>query len=1041
MRLFFPMRSLSALALFASLGLVGQPTEAQRRSAHSHAPGVSAGHDRASAAGDAGTANATGPSGTTIDAQQGEPTGFAPRVIDDDCVDGGFLATLPPDFYDAPVSDDWVSPVGLTFDDNGRLYIWDKIGLVYLVEDGVRLPEPLIDISDEVNQGSTHGLLGFALDPDFLSNGFIYLLYAVDKHHLLFFGTPEYDPTANNYYDSTIGRLTRYTANVGDGFTTVDETSRTILIGDSIDNGFPICGAAHSVGTLAFGDDGTLIVSSGDGEYASSPGGVNNCIEDGILAPEEQVGEFRSLVINSLAGKLLRIDPMTGDGVPSNPYYDALEPRAARSRVWALGFRTPHRITMRPFSGDPSPAVGDPGSVYVGDVGSYRWEELDIATTGGMNFGWPIFEGNDLHPAFGTLAVENLEAPNPLFGMDIPGVGICTQEYLTFQEVLVQDSMMPAWPLTCDPSVDASAMASVFMHARATLEWGHDEGARVPNFDGSGQATTALLGSPESAATGAPFLGNCSIAGTWYLGTSFPPQYFDTYFHADFGGTWIRSMRFDAGDNLLEVNSFAETAGSVIALATHPLTGELYYLDRLGDGQQLRRIYYNVGNEPPVAAASASTEFGPIPLDIQFSSDGTIDPEGSELSYLWDFGDGTPPSILKSPRRIFPSQDVTEMGSVIMRLDELSPPIPLGLGNSNTSVLHDRVYPPVGILSFPDQFDTLHTDPVDGLPTGLPLQKFDEDLQEYIDWFGYEFDEPHTFLGLYYQEGVNATGIGGWFETLEIQIRNIVTGEWEPVSGFASNPPYVGLDAEPVHYERFEMNFFPKRGDAIRMWGIPGGPLRYLSVAEMRVLAQPGNVNTAPYNQDVTLTVTDLAAASDCSTVTLSLNNTPPEVTVNTPIVGQSFTIAGVTDIALDATVSDLEHDGQLTCLWEVELVHDNHSHPEPLVHDCVGVATIAPHQLDPDDVHYYELTLRVTDPLGLETERVGYLYPLEDCNLNGLTDDIDFANGTSFDANRNGIPDECEVDCNANDIHDIFELALGFLTDADENGTPDECE
>src|SRR6185295_13380272 len=80
---------------------------------------------------------------------------------------------------------------------------------------------------------------------------------------------------------------------------------------------------------------------------------------DGIIRPEENVGAFRSQMLNSFNGKLLRIDPQTGDGIPSNPFYSASEPRAPHSRVWALGFRNPFRFSIKPNSGSSKPSTGD----------------------------------------------------------------------------------------------------------------------------------------------------------------------------------------------------------------------------------------------------------------------------------------------------------------------------------------------------------------------------------------------------------------------------------------------------------------------------------------------------------------------------------------------------------------------------------------------------------------------------------------------------------------------------------------------------------
>lgn len=85
------------------------------------------------------------------------------------CVAAGLLMTLcgtglhlmaqsvPSGFNDAVVIGGFSAPVGFTFDANGRMYVWEKQGKVWIVENGVRLPSPLIDISEEVGNWRDHG--------------------------------------------------------------------------------------------------------------------------------------------------------------------------------------------------------------------------------------------------------------------------------------------------------------------------------------------------------------------------------------------------------------------------------------------------------------------------------------------------------------------------------------------------------------------------------------------------------------------------------------------------------------------------------------------------------------------------------------------------------------------------------------------------------------------------------------------------------------------------------------------------------------------
>src|SRR5258706_11398094 len=105
----------------------------------------------------------------------------------------GSAATLPPGFVETEIGGDWEGAVGVTFDDTGTMYEWDRDGRVWVFENDARLATPLIDISDEVGNWGDHGLLGFALHPNFRHNGYIYLFYVVDHHHLAKFGTADYN--------------------------------------------------------------------------------------------------------------------------------------------------------------------------------------------------------------------------------------------------------------------------------------------------------------------------------------------------------------------------------------------------------------------------------------------------------------------------------------------------------------------------------------------------------------------------------------------------------------------------------------------------------------------------------------------------------------------------------------------------------------------------------------------------------------------------------------------------------------------------------
>ena len=258
-------------------------------------------------------------------------------------------------------------PTAFAIAPDGRIFVAEKRGVVRIWKGGALLAAPLIDLSAQVNDYSDRGLLGMTLDPAFASNGYIYLLRA-------------YEATPSDDSGLRTARLSRFTV-VGD--TASPATEKIILgsLGSAPCSQHPV-GAdcipqdwyGHGVGSVRFANDGTLFVSNGD---ASSWNDVND-------------PALRSQNLDILAGKLLRVD-VNGKGLPDNPFWDG-NPDAARSKVWAYGFRNAFRFSVRPGSGNP-------GVVYAGDVGWNTTEEVDVVRKGG-NYGWPCYEGSAVQPGY-----------------------------------------------------------------------------------------------------------------------------------------------------------------------------------------------------------------------------------------------------------------------------------------------------------------------------------------------------------------------------------------------------------------------------------------------------------------------------------------------------------------------------------------------------------------------------------------------------------------------------------------------------------------
>lgn len=623
------------------------------------------------------------------------------------------LAQTPPTGYSiTPVASGWNQAVGLTFSTDGRMFVWEKGGKVWVVKNGVKDSAPMIDISPEVGNWKDYGLIGFALDPKFETNGHVYLLYIVDRHHLLNFGTASYNPASNAYNNATIGRLTRYTATDmdGDGYPSVDLNSRKILIGETKSTGFPIVYTTHGVGSLVFGTDGTLLVSCGDAaSYSSTDLGSASetyyarALLDGIITEKENVGSFRSQLLSSLNGKILRLDPETGDGIPSNPYYNAANPRSAQSRVWALGLRNPYRMSLKPETGSHVASDGNPGVLYLGDVGWNGWEELNIVTGPGMNFGWPIYEGLQPAPAYANAdSILNLDAPNPLYGNGAS----CVKPYFSFTDLLKQatEDGNASFPNPCNPNEQIpatynSVVYHKFVHARPSIDWKHGSTpvARTGNFT-NGQASVVGIGATGSPVLGSQFSGNCAIGGIWYTGNNFPPEYKNTYFLGDYGKAWIKTLQFDEQDKPIKINNFIGSGAIVLAMAMSPIDGALYYVHLGGDPlvQEVRKISFS-GNKPPVAIASSDKTYGSGPLAVQFTVNTSTDPEGGMLTYEWNFGDGSPVSTVANPLHTF----TATAGAILLRNVILKVTDSLGLSATTKIIISINNTPPVVKITSP----------------------------------------------------------------------------------------------------------------------------------------------------------------------------------------------------------------------------------------------------------------------------------------------------------------------------------------------------
>jgi len=237
----------------------------------------------------------------------------------------------------------FTKPVALTADGAGRIFVIEHTGTVRLVENGQTMQDPYLDISDRVDQEGESGLLCMMFHPDFARNGRLFVNYntKVGDQEQTIVSEFKVDPKGRK----------------------VDPAGERVLLR------FNQPWSNHKGGQLAFGKDGFLYISTGDGGSGYDP-------------------QSNGQNLKTYLAKFLRIDVNGKEPYevpPDNPFVN--QP-GALPEIYCFGMRNPWR-----FSFDR-----ETGVLYCGDVGQDKWEEIDIIEKG-KNYGWSAREGmHDLFP-------------------------------------------------------------------------------------------------------------------------------------------------------------------------------------------------------------------------------------------------------------------------------------------------------------------------------------------------------------------------------------------------------------------------------------------------------------------------------------------------------------------------------------------------------------------------------------------------------------------------------------------------------------------
>jgi glucose/arabinose dehydrogenase len=260
---------------------------------------------------------------------------------------------------DSPIA--MSSPAG----ELNAIYIVEQKGVIKVIRDGVLKKAPFLDIQKKLdslnNSYSEKGLLGLAFHPDYKNNRKFYVYYSAESM------------TTGSDHKSIISEFQSTMGNPDKAF----NSEKKILEIEQPE-------ANHNGGTLAFGSDGFLYIGTGDGGGAGDMHGDN--------------GNGQNL--NSLLGKILRMDVNSDTGFYAIPNDNPKLGNVGKSLIYAYGFRNPWK-----FSFDK-----DSNRLFAADVGQNKYEEVNIVEKGG-NYGWKIMEGNHCYYPIDNCEMNKLKLP------------------------------------------------------------------------------------------------------------------------------------------------------------------------------------------------------------------------------------------------------------------------------------------------------------------------------------------------------------------------------------------------------------------------------------------------------------------------------------------------------------------------------------------------------------------------------------------------------------------------------------------------------
>ena len=447
---------------------------------------------------------------------------------------------------------------------DGRIIFLERKGNVKLYNPA----DGKVNVINTFNVGTKFedGMIGLTLDPGFEKNKWLYIFYA--------------------HPEKSANIVSRFVF----ADNKIDTTSEKQLL-EVVTQRESCC---HTGGSMAFGPDGNLFISTGDNTSPFVSDGYSPSDETPGRAPYD--AQKSSANTNDLRGKVLRIHPEP-DGSYTIPEGNLFPKGEANTRpeIYVMGCRNPYRISVDQktgflYWGDVGPDAGQNDSLR----GPRGYDELNQAQKAGF-FGWPYFIGNNYPYAKYDFAAKK-----------------------------VGPKRDPNAPLNESPNntgkKELPAVSPPFI-------W-------YP-YERSDEFPMVKVG------------GRNAMAGPIYYSENFKgvetafPEYFDgKLMFFDWMRNWMFLVSMDEKGAIKDMEPFMpNTVFNNISDMAYGPDGKLYMIEygtiwfKQNLDARLVRIDYNKGNRPPIAQVKADKKSGTVPLTVNFSATGSSDPDGDKLTY------------------------------------------------------------------------------------------------------------------------------------------------------------------------------------------------------------------------------------------------------------------------------------------------------------------------------------------------------------------------------------------------------------------------